>query len=55
MTSNYLYLRKNIRRFFKKLFCFHEYKDRVGYSKRRKKHVDQCLHCGKLFYTNKDF
>ena len=47
-----MYLKKTIKRFFRKLFCNHRIKDEIGYSRRRKKIVKQCCKCGKLFYIN---
>lgn len=41
---------RQIKRFFKKLFCSHRIKDRVGYSRRKHKHVYQCYSCGKFLY-----
>lgn len=46
-----MFFTKKINKFFKQLFCFHTYTNTVGYSKRRSKYVEQCLMCGKYFYT----
>lgn len=45
--------RRRLKFLIKRFFCLHQIKDRVSFSKRRNKHVYECLRCGKILFSKR--